>query len=59
MEDHRVCKRCDKVDIEKIIVVTLLRGAGTPDDPVRYVRQYWDMNSKYLFEIDEINESEG
>lgn len=47
------CRRLDRVSIEKVIVTTLLRGEGTEEDPCRHVPQYWNMEGKFLFEIDE------
>ena len=54
-KDRRECRRLDGVKITKVIITTLLRGEGTEKDPARYVYQYWDMEGKFLFELDEID----
>lgn len=46
------CKRVDEVIIEKIIIIKVLRGEGTYEDPSRTVNKYFDMDGKFLFEID-------
>lgn len=55
-KDRRVCKRLERVEVTNVIVTKLLRGEGNEKDPVRYVYQYWDMNGKFLFELDDIDD---
>lgn len=52
MEDIRKCNRLDSVAVREVIVVTLLKGTDTVDDPYRWVMQYWDTQGNFLFEID-------
>lgn len=54
-KDRRECRRLDEVKITKVILTTLLRGEGTEKDPARYVYQYWDMEGKFLFELDDLD----
>lgn len=50
------CKRIDDVREETLIVITVLRGAGTEKDMCRHVKRYYQIkdNGKYilLFEDD-------
>lgn len=52
MEDKRKCNRLDSVAVCEVIVIKLLKGTDTADDPYRWVMQYWDMQGNFLFEID-------
>lgn len=56
IRDRRECRRLDEVKITKVIRTTLLRGEGTEKDPARYVYQYWDMEGKFLFELDDLED---
>lgn len=40
----------------QVIVTESDRGSGTERDPVRRIKQYWDMDGNYLAEWDEKNE---
>ncbi len=51
-------EKLEYVEVIKVIRVKLTRGKGTPEDPVRIIYQYWDMegilikdNDNYLEEI--------
>lgn len=46
------CNRLEDLKIQKVIVITLLRGKGSPDDMCRTVHRYWDMDGNFLFEVD-------
>ena len=37
----------------QVIETKSLRGMGTKKDPVREITQYWDMEGKFLAEMDE------
>ena len=43
---------CDSARIEQVIVTKALKGAGTENDPVREVIQYWDLEGKLLWTDD-------
>jgi hypothetical protein len=44
----------DSCKIIPVIETTLLRrGDGTEGDPVRIIKQYWNLNGELLWEIDE------
>ena len=45
------CFRLDGLEINKVIAVRIIRGEGTEDDMCRPVKQYWDMDGNFLFEI--------
>lgn len=36
----------------QVIETVAKRGMGTEKDPVREVKQYWDLNGKFLAEMD-------
>lgn len=42
----------DLVQIQEIIKVTLVRGDGTENDPIRQVYQYWEKDGIFITEID-------
>lgn len=44
---------CAKVML--IICTESMEGYGTPDDPVRIVRQYWDLDGTLLAKTNESN----
>lgn len=48
----RECKRVDAVKVEKVIVLRVLKGEGTPEDPCTEMLQYWDMNGRFLCEVE-------
>ncbi len=43
----------DHAEIVTLIKTTALIGAGTVDDPCRYVYQYWDLEGKLVAKYDE------
>ena len=51
-DNHIECERFDGIKIQKVIVVTLLKGEGTEKDPCRLVYVYYDDKGKKLFELD-------
>lgn len=40
------------VEVASVNKITLVRGDGTPKDPVRQVVQYWDLNGKLINDIE-------
>ena len=48
----------DDVEVMRVIKTTLTkRGAGeAPDDPVREITQYWDMDGNLLWEEDPLDD---
>lgn len=40
------------VQIEEVVKVKVSSGAGTPEDPVRIVVQYWNKNGKLIGQED-------
>lgn len=54
--------RIDEVKEEKLLVIKVLRGKGTPDDLCRHVIQYYkkidDGNYSLLFEDDPCKQKE-
>lgn len=52
------CRRMDGLDITTVIVLNLTKGAGSEEDPVRPIQQYWSMDGKFLFELDFSKEQE-
>ena len=43
----------NKVKIVKLIEVTCPKGSGTKKDPKRFIKQYWTLNGKKIFEKDD------
>lgn len=43
----------ESVEIKPLIEIVFRRGSGEEKDPVRFVKQYWDLNGNLLFEKDE------
>jgi len=45
-----------QIEVKKVIITELdIRGAGTPEDPVRRIKQIWDMDGNLITEIDPYN----
>lgn len=44
----------ETLQVIKIIVITVKRGEGTKQDPVRFVDQYWDLDGNLMFVNDPI-----
>ena len=42
----------DSARVIQVIETKALRGLGTEKDPVREVTQYWDLEGKFLAELD-------
>lgn len=42
----------DSAKVIQVIETKALRGLGTEKDPVREVAQYWDLDGKFLAEMD-------
>lgn len=47
----------DKAEVVKVIKTTSLLGQGTPEDPVRYIYQYWDFEGNLLAKHDTSDEA--
>lgn len=48
-----------RVEIIQVIKTNLTkRGKGTEENPIRTIEQYWDMNGRLLWEIDNWCEGE-
>lgn len=47
----------EKACVIKVIKTTALLGAGTPEDPLRYLYQYRDFEGKLLAQHDSCNSS--
>lgn len=47
---------CDKAEVVTVIKTKTVCGAGTVEDPVRFLYQYWDFEGKLLAEYDTIDE---
>lgn len=47
----------DKAEVVKVIKTTSLLGQGTPEDPVRYIYQYWDFEGNLLAKHDTLDEA--
>lgn len=46
----------DKAEVVKVIKTTSLLGQGIPEDPVRYIYQYWDFEGNLLAKHDTLDE---
>lgn len=46
------CKRVDGCSVVNVLVVMVLRGEGTKDDPGRTVYKYYSTKGDFLFELD-------
>lgn len=42
----------DKAKVIKAIQTVSIIGRGTPEDPVRYIYQYWDFKGRLIAERD-------
>lgn len=42
----------DTARVIQVIETKAIRGLGTEKDPAREVTQYWDLNGKFLAEMD-------
>ncbi len=50
----------DKVEVKQVIITSLLRrGKGVECDPVRIIKQIWDMEGNLICEIDPQFEQNG
>ena len=47
----------DKAEVIKVIKTTSLLGRGIPEDPVRYVHQYWDFEGNLLAKHDTLDDA--
>ena len=45
-------EKLKNVEIVETIKVTLIRGVGTANDPVREVIQYWDLKGNLIYDSD-------
>lgn len=48
----------DKAELINVIKTTSILGAGTKEDPVRHIYQYWDTKGKLLAAHDTLNDNE-
>ena len=46
----------EKVEIVQMIKVTAARGTGIKEDPVRQIKQYWDLDGNLIAEKDNIRD---
>lgn len=44
----------ENLQVIKVILITVKRGSGTKQDPVRLVDQYWDLDGNLIFVKDPI-----
>ena len=44
---------CDAAKVIQVIETKAARGAGTNEQPVREVRQYWTLDGEFLAEYDD------
>lgn len=51
-----VPRECDKAEVVTVIKTKVLKGAGTVEDPVRFLYQYWDFEGNLLAKHDAIDE---
>lgn len=49
---HWLANPIDKCKMVPVIQVSLVRGVGVEDDPVRHVKQYWTLDGKLLADLD-------
>lgn len=47
----------DKAKVMKVIRTESIIGRGIPEDPVRYIYQYWDFKGNMLAKHDTLNEA--
>lgn len=47
----------DKAKVMKVIRTESIIGRGIPEDPVRYIYQYWDFKGNMLAKHDTLNET--
>ncbi|MEM5777673.1 MAG: hypothetical protein QXJ06_04485 [Candidatus Aenigmatarchaeota archaeon] len=49
-------ERLNKVEVIKVIHVSITRGDGSKDNVVRNVNQYWSLDGEFLAENDPLND---
>lgn len=47
----------DKAEVINVIKTTSLLGRGIPEDPVRYIYQYWDFEGNLLAKHDTLDDA--
>lgn len=52
MENVVYPRDCDSARVMQVIETKSARGAGTDEQPVRIVTQYWSLEGKFLAEND-------
>lgn len=52
IEKMRAPRGTDMAKLVTLIVTKAVRGQGTPDDPSRFVFQYWDLEGNMVAEYD-------
>ena len=55
---HIANQRFDGIEVKQVIVVKLLKGEGTHEDPCRFSEVYFDIDGQFICEIDEWLESQ-
>lgn len=45
-------RRLDGVKIAQVIIVKVLKGEGTENDPIRTFAQFWSMSGDFIAEIE-------
>lgn len=48
---------CEKVEMMSVIRTMTVYGAGTNEDPVRYLYQYWSTDGKLLAQHDTLEDA--
>ncbi len=56
---ENINEKLKNVEVNKVIRVKLTRGKGTPEDPVRIIYQYWDMEGNLIKDNDTFFKSSG
>ena len=57
MEEIKI-RGTDKAEIIQVIKTTSAIGAGTKEDPARYIYQYWDMKGNLLASHDTLKDTD-
>jgi len=42
----------EAVDVIKVIRIKFVKGSGTPENKIRFVERYYDLDGKLIFEKD-------
>lgn len=55
MDIARLQTSPENVEIKEVIEISFRVGDGTESNPIRYTKQYWDLEGNLLFEKDFID----